>query len=93
MKRRKIAVFISNIYGPMIREMQDGINEAALERGIKIIYFASFSDGFSSKVYNQYVHYDEGDIVSFQIADLDDFDGCIVVDSSFPEFKYKFFAN
>lgn len=90
MKRRKIAVFISNIYGPMIREMQDGINEAALERGIKIIYFASFSDGFSSKVYNQYVHYDEGDIVSFQIADLDDFDGCIVVDSSFPEFQRSF---
>ena len=87
MKRRKIAVFISNIYGAMIREMQDGINAAALENDIKVIYFASFSDGFSSKIYNQYVHYDEGDVVSFQLANLDEFDGGIIVDPSFPEFQ------
>ena len=86
--KRKIAVFISDIYGAMIRDMQEGINAAAIERGVKVIYFASFSDGFSSEFYDQYVKYDEGDIVSFKLPDLSDFDGAILITSSFAE-DYK----
>ena len=85
-KRRKIAVFSSNIYETMTREMQYGINDAALANNVKIIYFAIFSDTFSSKVYDQYIMYDEGDVISFEIPDLDDFDGVIRIDSSYPPF-------
>ena len=84
--RRKVAVFSSNIYETMTREMQHGINDAALAGGVKVIYFAIFSDTFSSKYYDQYVMYDEGDIVAFELPDLDEFDGVIRIDSSFPPF-------
>ena len=70
----------------MTREMQHGINDAALAGGVKVIYFAIFSDSFSSKYYDQYVMYDEGDIVAFELPDLDEFDGVIRIDSSFPPF-------
>ena len=82
-KRRKIAVFSSNVYEPMLSNIQHGINTAAVDNDIKVIYFASFSDMFSSKVYDQYAKYDEGDTVSFALPDLDDFDGIIRIDSSY----------
>lgn len=81
--RKKVAVFVSNIYGNMIKDMQRGISAAALERGVKLIFFASFSDSFSRQYYNQYDKYDEGDIVPFKIPDLKDFDGAILIVSSF----------
>ena len=85
--RKKIAVFVLNMYGAMINDVQRGLNEAAFEEDVKLIYFASFSDGFSSEFYDQYVKYDEGDIVSFKLPDLDDFDGVIVITISFtPEY-------
>jgi len=85
--RKKIAVFVLNMYGAMISDVQRGLNEAAFEEDVKLIYFASFSDGFSSEFYDQYVKYDEGDIVSFKLPDLDDFDGVIVITISFtPEY-------
>ena len=83
-KRRKVAVFVSNMYGAMIYETQAGIRETALEKGIKLIFFASFSDGFSRQFYNKYEKYDEGDIVPFKIPDLKDFDGAILLSTSFP---------
>ena len=82
-KRYKIAVFTSNIYESMTIEMQNGINQAALDTGCKVIYFCSFSDSFSSKVYNQYAKYDEGDTVCFDVPDLTDFDAVIRIDSSY----------
>lgn len=82
-KRKKIAVFTSNIYEAMTSDMQAGINKAAMEEGVKVIYFTSFSDTFSSKIYDQYHKYDEGDTVCFEIADIDDFDGAIKIDSSY----------
>lgn len=85
MDRKKVAVFVFNMYGAMIREVQEGLNRAALEEGVKLIYFASFSDGFSKKFYNQYIKYDEGDIVSFKLPDLSDFDGLVVITAGFPE--------
>ncbi len=84
MNRKKVAVFVSNIYAAMIRDMQDGLNDAALAENVKLIYFASFSDGFSKEIYDQYVKYDEGDLVTFKLPDLNDFDGVVIIGSSFP---------
>lgn len=84
-KRKKVAVFSPNIYEPMTHSIQEGISKAALELGIKVIYFASFSDSFSNKIYDQYQNYDEGDIVSFELPDLDDFDGIIRIDLAYNE--------
>ena len=81
--RKKVAVFSANIYEPMTHAIQEGISKAALELGIKVIYFASFSDSFSGKIYDQYRNYDEGDVVTFELPDLDDFDGVIRVDLSY----------
>ena len=81
--RKKVAVLVSNIYGHMINDMQDGLIEAAKELDVKLIFFASFSDGFSRQFYDQYVKYDEGDLVSFMLADLNDFDGVVFLSDSF----------
>ena len=65
--------------------MQKGIKAAALEHNVKVIFFASFSDSYSSKNYGEYSRYDEGDNVSFDIPDLNDFDGIIKISSYFSE--------
>lgn len=83
-ERKKVAVFVSGIYGAINYEMQHGIKVAALKEGVKVIFFAAFSDGFSREFYDQYEKYDEGDIVSFKIPDLRDFDGAIYVADSLP---------
>ncbi|MBO4494443.1 MAG: GGDEF domain-containing protein [Clostridiales bacterium] len=88
-KRKKIAVFSSNIYEPMVHAITQGINKAALETGVKIIYFTSFSDSFSNKIYEQYLLYDEGDVVCFELPDLDEFDGIIRIDLSYGIFAKK----
>ena len=61
-KRKKIAVFSPNIYEPMAHAIQDGISKAALELGIKAIFFVTFSDDFTTRLYDEYKNYDEGDI-------------------------------
>ena len=83
-KRKKVAVFVSSIYGTLNHDMQVGISKTAVERNVKVVFFASFSDGFSKDFYDQYDKYDEGDIVSFKIPNLEDFDGAVFVSSSFP---------
>ena len=80
--RKKIAVFSSSIYEPMVRTMLNGIIKAAEEAGDKIICFTSFSDSYSSKVYGKFNLYDEGDVVAIELPDLKDFDGIIKVDQS-----------
>ncbi len=82
-KRKKVAVFSANIYEPMSHAIQEGICKAARELGIKVIFFASFSDNFSTKLYDQFTLYDEGDIASFELPDLDDFDGIIRIDLTY----------
>ena len=76
---KKIAVFTSHVYEPMSGMMQKGINDAALDCGVKVIYFASFSDSYSVRNYDEYTKYDQGDNVSFDIPDLSDFDGVIKI--------------
>lgn len=83
-KTKKVAVFASSIYGNMVQDMQEGISKTAVENGVKLIYFAGFSDSFSREFYDQYAMYDEGDIVPFKIPNLNDFDGVILLTSSFP---------
>ena len=80
---KKIAVFTSHVYEPMCGLTQKGINAAALDFGIKVIYFASFSDSYSGRNYDQYKNYDLGDNVSFDIPDLNDFDGVIKISTYF----------
>ena len=87
--RKKVAVFSANIYEPMTHAIQEGINKAALELGVKVIYFASFSDNFSGKIYEQYHNYDVGDIVSFELPDLDDFDGIVRIDLTYGPYSLE----
>lgn len=88
-KRRKIAVFSSSIYEPMVRTMINGVIKAAEETGDKVICFTSFSDSYSSKVYDKFHLYDEGDVVAIELPDLNDFDGIIKVDQSMNGHAYN----
>lgn len=87
--RKKVAVFSPNIYEPMTHAVQEGISKAALELGVKVFFFVAFSDDFSNRVYEQYNHYDEGDIAAFELPDLDDFDGIIRVDLAYGPYTIK----
>ena len=80
---KKIAVFTSHVYEPMCGMTQKGINDAALDCGVKVIYFASFSDSYTGRNYDEYMNYDQGDNVSFDIPDLNDFDGVIKISTYF----------
>lgn len=91
--QKKVAVFSSNIYEPMAHAIHKGIDAAAQENGVKVICFTSFSDTFSNKVYDQYIHYDEGDVIAFEIPDLDGFDGIIRVDLSYGTFAKEHLDN
>ena len=48
-QRKKIAVFTSHVYEQMSGMMQKGLKQAALDHDIKLIFFASFSDSYSSR--------------------------------------------
>ncbi|MBO4473762.1 MAG: GGDEF domain-containing protein [Clostridiales bacterium] len=89
MTRKKVAVFSANIYEPMTHAIQEGIIKAARELDVKLFFFASFSDSFSSEIYEQYATYDEGDVVVFELPDLDDFDGIVRVDLTYGPFTLK----
>jgi len=80
---KKIAVFTSHVYEPMCALTQKGINAAAVDCGVKVIYFSSFSDSYSGRNYDEYENYDKGDNVSFDIPDLSDFDGIIRISTYF----------
>ena len=82
---KKIAVFTSHVYEQMSGMMQKGLIAAAKEYGVKLIFFASFGDSYSSKNYAEFSKYDEGDKVSFDIPDLNDFDGVIKISTYFSQ--------
>ena len=82
---KKIAVFTSHVYEQMSGMMQKGLIDAALKHGVKLIFFASFGDSYSSKNYNEFSKYDEGDKVSFDIPDLKDFDGVVKITTYFSD--------
>ena len=76
---KKIAVFTSHIYEQMSGMMQKGLIDAAKEHGVKLLFFASFGDSYSSRDYCEFSKYDKGDRVCFDIPDLKDFDGVIKI--------------
>ena len=82
---KKRAVFTSHVYEQMSGQMQKGLIAAALKYGVKLIFFASFGDSYSARNYGQFSKYDEGDCVSFDIPDLNDFDGVIKISTYFSE--------
>ena len=82
---KKIAVFTSHVYEQMSGMMQKGLIAAAKEYGVKLIFFASFGDSYSSKNYAEFSKYDEGDKVSFDIPDLNNFDGVIKISTYFSQ--------
>lgn len=88
-QRKKVAVFTSHVYEQMSGMMQKGLKQAALDHDIKLIFFASFSDSYSSRAYPEYSMYDEGDSVSFDIPDLNDFDGVVKIFSYLGETARK----
>ena len=81
MERKKVAVFLANIYKDMTKETQNGIIEAAKSKGIKLIFFTSFNDNYSSKKYIRYKNYDKGDMSVFMLPKLSEYDGLISLDS------------
>ena len=82
---KKIAVFTSHVYEQMSVMMQRGLIDAAKKYGVKLIFFASFGDSYSSRNYGEFSKYDEGDCVSFDIPDLNDFDGIIKISTYFSQ--------
>ncbi len=80
---KKIAVFTSHVYEQMSGMMQKGLIDAAMKYGVKLIFFASFGDSYSSRNYGEFSKYDEGDKVSFDIPNLNDFDGVIKISTYF----------
>lgn len=82
---KKIAVFTSHVYEQMSGMMQKGLIDAAMKYGVKLIFFASFGDSYSSKSYGEFSKYDEGDKVSFDIPNLNDFDGAIKISTYFSQ--------
>ena len=80
---RKIAVFTSHVYEQMSGMMQKGLIDAAKAHGVKLIFFASFGDSYSSRDYCEFSKYDKGDRVCFDIPDLNDFDGVIKISTYF----------
>ena len=82
---RKIAVFTSHVYEQMSGQMQKGLIDAALKYGVKLIFFASFGDSYSSRNYGEFSKYDAGDRVCFDIPDLNDFDGVIKISTYFSQ--------
>ena len=69
----------------MSAQMQKGLTDAARWYGVKLIFFASFGDSYSSRNYGKFSKYDEGDCVSFDIPNLKDFDGVIKISTYFSE--------
>jgi DNA-binding LacI/PurR family transcriptional regulator len=85
MERKNVAVFIANIYRNMTKETQYGLIDAAREHNIKLIFFTSFNDNYSSTKYIRYKNYDKGDMSVFMLPKFSDYDGLISLDSYMPD--------
>ena len=85
MERKRVAVFLANIYKDMTKETQYGIIEAAKKEGIKLLFFTSFNDNYTSKKYIRYKNYDKGDMSVFMLPNLAEYDGLISLDSYLPD--------
>ncbi|MBR6403047.1 MAG: GGDEF domain-containing protein [Eubacterium sp.] len=85
MERKKVAVFLANIYRDMTKETEYGVINAAEKNNIKLILFTSFNDNYSSNKYARYKNYDKGDMSIFHLSLLSEYDGLISFDSYMPD--------
>ena len=83
--RKKVAVFLSNIYTYMVKETLRGLIDAAAEHDVKLVLFTSFEDEYSSGQNVQYQNYDIGDFAVFKMARQEDYDGIISFDTYLPD--------
>ncbi len=80
-ERKTVAVFISALYEGMVRETVEGLLSAARNENIKLIFFTSFADNYTSKNYDLYQDYDIGDFVVYLLPELKDYDALISFDT------------
>ncbi len=85
MERKVVAAFIADIYQDMVKETEYGTISQALEDDIKLLFFASFSDNYSSTEYTRFSNYDIGDVAIYKLPNLSLFDGLITYDSYLPD--------
>ena len=79
--RKTIAVFISALYEGMVRETVEGLLDAARDKNVKLIFFTSFADNYTSKNYDLYQDYDIGDFVVYLLPELKEYDALISFDT------------
>ncbi len=84
MARKQAAVFLSNLYGDMVRDTTEGVVSEARKNGVKLLFFTSFADDYTSKHYDRYLDYDMGDFVVYMLADLRKYDALIYYDTYMP---------
>lgn len=84
MEKKKVAVFIADIYAPMIKEIQYGLIQCAKRSNVKLYFYTSFNDDFTTREYTQFTEYDKGDFVAYMLPDYDEYDGIITFDSCLP---------
>ena len=89
MDRKIVAAFIADIYRDMVKETQYGTIMAAKRFGVKLLFFASFSDNFSNAQYSRLSNYDIGDSAIYKLPNLQNFDGLITYDSYMPSIFIK----
>lgn len=80
-ERKTIAVFISALYEEMVRETVEGLLNAANNENVKIIFFTSFADNYTSRNYDLYQSYDIGDFVVYLLPELKEYDALISFDT------------
>ena len=85
MERKKIAVFISALYEDMVRETVEGLLSEASRENMKILFFTSFADNYTSRNYDRYQDYDTGEFVVFLLPDLREYDALISFDTYMTE--------
>ena len=81
MERKKIAVFISALYEDMVRETVEGLLSAADRETTKLLFFTSFADNHTSRNYDRYQDYDNGEFVVYLLPDLKEYDALISFDT------------
>ena len=84
MKRKKVALFVANLYNEMVRETVEGMYPIAREENVKLIFFTSFADKNINEKYARYENHDVGDYAVFLLPDLKDYDGLLSFDTYMP---------
>ena len=85
MERKQIAVFISSLYGDMVRETVEGLLSEASGENMKILFLTSFADNYTSRNYDRYLDYDIGEFAVFLLPDLKEYDALISFDTYYTE--------